>query len=350
MKKTVMSILLIAGVILSGCHQVAESSTSKGKKKNSRSSTTSSESAVSLSRVAEELPVTDPVEEETTTEEIKTVKPSSFITGEKCIVPVVQEMYDEAKERISDPLSKVGVYHVSLEFETRTGSTWHYSPADDREFSIEISNLEFDPDKVFICEVNAVQSDRFKDGYKELPGGIVVIFGIETTVTGKVLGTGDDIVFNGASYFYGTCFGMTLTCRENPSRDPSEPSPEIVEKGEIEFCFDALDLCYERWEYDNYLPNERYRSKPMAILKERFWESWDPRFLIPDEYSTTPETFREHNCWMEKFGRPENALLPPTPTPAPTPIPYMGDGDDEDEEFHQHEHYDEEKKMWVYDE
>lgn len=347
--KKIVALLLLAVTLFSGCHQVAESSTAKEKKKNTRSSSTSSEESASLSRAAEVLSVPDIVEE-TTTDEIKTVKPGTFITGEKCIVPVVQEMYEEAKGRISDPLSKVGVYHVSLEFETRTGSTWHYSPADDREYAIDISDIEFDPDKVFICEVEAVQADRFKEGYKELPGGIVVIFGIETTVTGKILGTGEDIVFEGASYFYGTCLGMTLTCRENPSRDPAEPSPEIVEKGEIEFCFDALDVCYERWEYDNYLPDDRYRSKPLAKLKERFWETWDPRFLIPAESTYTPESFQEHNYWMEKFGQPENELLTPTPTPAPTPIPYVGDGDDDDEEFHQHEHYDEEKKMWVYDE
>lgn len=350
MKKTILSVIFIFGVLVSGCHQVEKRSTVNGENTTSYVSSDSSETMISLSRAAEDLNVADPLVESTTADDIATVKPSSFITSEKCIVPVVQEMYEEAKKYISDPLRAIDTYLFSLEFEKRNGKTWSYSPADDQEFSIEISDIFFDPDKVFICEVYAVMADRSQAGDKDLPGGIVVIFGIETTVTGCRMDTREDIVLEGASYFYGTCLGMTLTCTENPSRDPNQPAPEIVDKGEIHFCFDAVDLCYERWEYDNYLPAERYRSKPTAILKEDFWSSWDTRYLIPCEYTASPESFREHNYWMEKFDQPENEMISPTPTPAPTPIPYVGDGDDEDEEFYQHEHYDEEKKMWVYEE
>ena len=194
-----------------------------------------------------------------------------FSEPNPCLYPIVQDIYDGAKDKIGEELKKVKTYNVKLEYVVKENAQ---QKAND-EFSINVDSIEFDTDKTFISNVRVM---RTKNPYKDrdLPEGIVVTMGIEVKVSGTNSKTGEKVEFEGASHFYATCLGI------EPAFIVGQSGDVFIQKdGDIEYYFNDLGSCYERWQYETTgsLPNEKFRSYPVSLgYGENFWSEWDSRY------------------------------------------------------------------------
>ena len=354
MKKTIIAIILMVGLVFSGCNSTLKESPKKNKNSKKTSST---ESSVYSEQNTSNTLVQNSLDKVDTEQMVEAVKPDRDLIYEKCSYPIIRDIYEGAKDRIAAELNKIEYFDVKLEYnkeyydqtEKKLHSVWN--PGDGEEYTIEVSQIEFDADKLYICDVYGALRVEGRDGWKDLPTGLVVIMGVDVKITGKNTTTGEDVVYVGSSCFYATCLGITVTTDTKMSHEDGDEEPEIVDPGDIVYHFETMNRSYEWWTYrvswqNSPLPTEKYRSDPTIWFDEVFWSTWDTSYHAPEDCISLDSCVRYHNQWMEKIGCTECEIAPtPTPEPTPTPIPVIGD-DGEYYEDHSDEYYDERDGFW----
>lgn len=153
MKKTIMAIFLMVGLFFSGCNSTLKESPKRNKNSKKTSST---ESSVYSKQNTSNTLVPNSLDKVDTEPMVEAVKPDRDLIYEKCSYPIIRDIYEGAKDRIASELSKIEHFDVKLEYnkeyydqtEKKLHSVWN--PGDGEEYTIEVSQIEFDADKLYI--------------------------------------------------------------------------------------------------------------------------------------------------------------------------------------------------------